>query len=269
MTFDSKEAMKSGTFVCGMTGSGKSDLAMRFAEEMMDEGVLVYVFDPAQAWQKQSNVPNVSTIRNPERIWLPRESTIFDISMMTIPDQQIFVENFCRTLFMNRAESEYDPATWLIFEEAQLYLPQGALRSKIFQEAVRLVSVGRNYGIKFCLVTPFASNVDKYIIKLCGQRYLGYTTEPNDIKYLKGYLEERVGELKTLRPGQFFYECRGAKTLIYSEEYEAEAPPRNVNPPIVPKQIASQPPSGAQHSNIDVPMLAFYLILLIVLLLTM
>lgn len=267
MKFDSKEAMKSGTFVCGMTGSGKSDLTMRFAETMMEEGVLVYVFDPAQAWQKQSSVPNVSTIRNPDHIWLPKESTIFDISMMTIPDQQIFVENFCRTLFMDRARSAEDPPTWLIFEEAQLYLPQGALRSRAFQEAVRLVSVGRNYGIKFCLVTPFASNVDKYIIKLCGQRYLGYTTEPNDIKYLKGYLEERVEELKTLRPGQFFYECRGAKEIIYSEEYEAEILPKSVRPPMVYSSTIMQ--QAKPQSNIDVPMLAFYLILLIVLLLTM
>jgi len=265
--FDTKEAMKSGTFVCGMTGSGKSDLTMRFADEMMAEGVLVYVFDPAQAWQQQSGVPNLSTIRDPTNVWLPDESTIFDISMMTILDQQEFVENFCRTLFMNRAESEYDPPTWLIFEEAQLYLPQGALRSRAFQEAVRLVSVGRNYGIKFCLVTPFASNVDKYIIKLCGQRYLGYTTEPNDIKYLKGYLEERVDELKTLRPGQFFYECRGAKEVIYSEQYEAEVLPRKVSPPMVHPSTMQQPIVKPQ-SNIDVPMLAFFLILLIVVLLT-
>lgn len=262
MMFDSTEAMKSGTFICGMTGSGKSDLAMRFAEEMMEEDILVYVFDPAQAWQKQSNVPNVSTIRNANNIWLPAESTIFDISMMTILDQQTFVENFCRTLFMNRATFDNDPRTWLVFEEAQLYLPQGALRAKAFQELVRLASVGRNYNIKFCLVTPFASQVDKYVIKLCGQRYFGYTCEPNDIKYLKGYLEERTDELKKLNAGQFFSECRGAKELIYSEEYKADALPTPINPPMVQ-------PSTIHGPNMNVPLLIYALILIIIMLLTM
>lgn len=264
MTFDTKEAMKSGTFVCGMTGSGKSDLTMRFAETMMAEGVLVYVFDPAQAWQKQSGVPNLCTIRDPTNIWLPAESTIFDISMMTILDQQDFVENFCRELFMNRATFDNDPLTWLVFEEAQLYLPQGALRAKAFQELVRLVSVGRNYNIKFCLVTPFASQVDKYVIKLCGQRYIGYTCEPNDIKYLKGYLEERVDELKKLNAGQFFCEARGEKTLIYSEEYRAEALPRSVSPPMVYTSTIDRP-----KSQINWPLLVFGLTLVIIMLLTM
>jgi len=261
--FDTKEAMKSGTFVCGMTGSGKSDLAMRFAEKMMDEGTLVYVFDPAQAWQKQSGVPNLSTIRNPDNTWLPAESTIFDISMMTILDQQVFVESFCRELFMNRATFDNDPRTWLVFEEAQLYLPQGALRAKAFQELVRLVSVGRNYNIKFCLVTPFASQVDKYVIKLCGQRYFGYTCEPNDIKYLKGYLEERTDELKTLQPGQFFSECRGAKKLIYSKEYKADTLPTPISPPMVQTATINRP------SQINFPLIIYGILLVIILLVTM
>jgi len=262
MKFDTKEAMKSGTFVCGMTGSGKSDLAMRFAEEMMKEGVLVYVFDPAQAWQKQSNVPNVSTIRSTNSTWLPSESTIFDISMMTILDQQEFIENFCRMLFMNRALSEEDPPTWLVFEEAQLYLPQGALRAKGFQELVRVVSVGRNYNIKFCLVTPFASQVDKYIVKLCGQRYFGYTCEPNDIKYLKGYLEERVEELKKMKAGQFFYECRGDKEHIYSEEYQAELKPKAIRPP-EPIRLPYE-----RNPSINWPFIVLGLVLFIIMLLT-
>ena len=242
--FDAKEAMKSGTFICGMTGSGKSDLAMRFAEGMMQQGILVCVFDPSQAWQKQSNIPKVATIQNADSIWLPKESTIFDISMLTILDQQIFVEAFCKKLFMHRAISVIDPPTWLVFEEAHLYIPQGALRAKAFQEAVRVLSVGRNYNIKFCLVTPFASQVDKYAIKLCGQRYFGYTCETNDIKYLKGFLDERIEEVKQLQAGEFLRECRGDKNLVHSQPYQAvRIPQPSIPPPISIMRHIGQPKS--------------------------
>jgi len=263
MRFDAEEAMKSGTFICGMTGSGKSDLAMRFAEEMMNRGILVYVFDPSQAWQKQSNVPNVSTIRNTNSIWLPKESTIFDISMLTILDQQRFVEAFCKDLFMNRATSLVDPLTWLVFEEAQLYLPQGALRAKAFQEAVRVVSVGRNYNIKFCIVTPFASQVDKYVVKLCGQRYLGYTTEPNDIKYLKGYLEGRTDELKRLQAGEFLREYRGAKNLVRSQPYQATLKPKITEQPMPLMPTISQ---GGHQIHYGVLIWGLILVILMLLL---
>jgi len=205
-----------------MTGGGKSDLAMRFAQDVMDADVIVYVIDPAQAWQKQSSVPQVMTVTDPNRVCVPKSSTIFDISLMTILEQQQFVEGFCKALFMLRAGSTHRPITWLVLEEAQLYLPQGSMRAKKFQETVRLMSVGRNFDVKFCLVTPFASQVDKYGIKLCGQRYFGYTTEKNDIEYIEGFLDDEAEKLKVLQPGQFMREARGETDLIYNEPFHAD-----------------------------------------------
>ena len=46
--FDADEAMKSGVYISGTTGTGKSDIAMYQAEELMKEGIIIIVFDPTQ-----------------------------------------------------------------------------------------------------------------------------------------------------------------------------------------------------------------------------
>lgn len=252
-------ALRSGTFVCGMTGSGKSDLAMRFADDMLGKGVIVYVIDPARAWMKQSSVPHFITVTHPSQAFVPEESTIFDVALMTVLEQEEIVESFCKALFMNRVGRTKYPPTWIVLEEAQTYLPQGALRAKRFQEAVRVLSVGRNFNIKFCLVTPFASQVDKYAVKLCGQKYLGYTSEPNDVDYLDGYIgKERAEELKRLKAGQFIREHRGYVETIYSEAYQASNPPKMISPPMVQTWTDDGP-----RSPINWPIIVWAVILVI------
>lgn len=209
--FDIQEAQRTGTFICGIGGTGKSDVGMHLAKAFIDNGIIVYVFDDSRDWMKRSTVPYYLSIKEnaPQLVYSLSTSMIFDISLLTVRQAKNVVQKFCRSLFHERVQNP--KPTIVIFEEAQIYLPEGSMKSKASEEIMRLVTVGRNYGLRFVLITPFASNVDKLCIKSCKQKYLGFTDERNDKEYLKSFIGERVDELETLKTGEFIYSC-GAQT---------------------------------------------------------
>lgn len=225
--FDSEEALRTGTFTSGSSGSGKTVLNFHFADILMrmpkwtdpqgnvwTDGAIVYVIDPSQAWRK-SSVSNLLDIRYPEKGQVrftfkngnARQSTVFDVSMLTYKQRIELTEKLCKTLLDHRKRSERRPPTFVVFEEAQLIFYQGSMRSlKRHSNAVELVTNGRNFNIRYGVITQFPSMIDKLLVKMTRQRYFGWTSEPNDIDYI----EEIVGKdeaqfLPTLEVGEFMY----------------------------------------------------------------
>lgn len=92
--FDLNEALKSGAYVCGTTGSGKSDIGMYIAEKVMQQGIIVIVFDSSQDWQSRSNVSRFRTLAIPYVNEVPVDSVIFDISKLAVRGRQKLVESF-------------------------------------------------------------------------------------------------------------------------------------------------------------------------------
>jgi len=207
LQFDVKEAMRSGIFVSGTSGSGKTNLCFHIAERLMQHGIIVYVLDPSQAWRNSSisETITIPQVNKPTQINWKAESTIFDISLLYVKSQRKFTELFCGEIF-NKAVHGFKPKVFIMFEDAQIYLPNHVLRSNAAQEILRLITCGRNYNIRFGLITQFASMVDKTCVKMCKQRYFGFTNEKNDIAYLKAFLGDRTSELETLEVGQFLYD---------------------------------------------------------------
>ena len=115
-----------------------------------------------------------------------------------------------------------------MFEDAQLYLPNHGLRANVYQEVMRLVTTGRNFNIRYGLITQFPSMVDKTCVKMTKQRYFGWTNEKNDITYLKAFLGERVSELETLEVGQFLYDYGKTTKRIQAPKFEAEREATNL-----------------------------------------
>ena len=60
--FDAKEALQSGSYISGTKCSGKSDLGMIHADELMKLGVTVLVFDSTRDWINRSSIPNYISI---------------------------------------------------------------------------------------------------------------------------------------------------------------------------------------------------------------
>jgi len=232
--FDIKKALKSGWFLSGTSGSGKTNLAYQLADRLIKAGVVVYVFDPSQAWKKFSNIKNWIQVRRGEyKLRFPKkESVIFDISHLYVPEQREFVESFCRSLFIQRTFGpEPDHWIFLIFEEAQIYLHQHAMRSKAYQEVMRLITVGRNpaYKIRFGLITQFAATVDKLCVKMTEQRYFGYSDELNDKKYLQNFVgKENIAKLDTLKVGEFLYDVGKVTKHIKTPLFQSKTKPKQL-----------------------------------------
>jgi DNA helicase HerA-like ATPase len=151
-----------------------------------------------------------------------------------VEQQQVFVQNITKKIFMEYVEQERGKRESLIllFEESQLYIPQGKMRAKVAQELLRLVMVGRNFRLRLILVAQFPANVDKTAVKACGQKYMGFTDEENDIRYLSGWMRGREEELAELDVGEFFYRYKKTLSRMRLPEFKSKIKPISIIPTI-------------------------------------
>jgi len=207
-SFDLGEAMRTGIFISGTTGYGKTNLAFHLVEEMMRNGVGVNVFDPSQAWHN-SGIPVAHQFHDYESFSekdYPRDkSIVYDISLLYVEQQKEVMTSIVRDMFNRAVRLKSRPRRVFVFEECQLLVPQGRLQSTEAQEVLRLMTVGRNFNLRFILITQRPATVDKTAVSLCGQKYLGRVDELNDIKYLRNWIGDWVEKLPSLNIGEFIY----------------------------------------------------------------
>ncbi len=229
-SFNLEEAKRSGVYIGGTSGSGKTNLAYQLAEQLIQAGVVVFVFDPSQAWVQKSSIPNfVEVSKLPQTMnFAPDQSIIFDISRLYVEEQRKVVADFCKALFTFQVNQPYSKRReyFIFFEESQIYLQQSSMRSRAASEVMRLITVGRNFKIRYGLITQFPSTVDKLPVKMTKQRYFGYTDEKNDKDYIESFLgRELVEELKTLKIGEFFYNSGKIIERIQTPEFKTDRQP--------------------------------------------
>jgi len=226
LPFDIKECLDSGFCTTGTSQSGKTTLAKYLAQILRLSGVIVNVMDVSQAWTHDTPIPQIATISNlPCNVqWNEDESCVFDLSRLTTKDRFDFVIAFCNDLMRSRTQNYVSTMrkVIVIFEEAQMYMPNGAMRSlDKYGPVLDLISVGANFGVRFGLITQFPANVDKAPVKITQQRYFGWTTEKNDLNYIKSFLTEKedIDALKKLNKGEFIYQLRGKTQRVKVEAF--------------------------------------------------
>jgi hypothetical protein len=161
---------------------------------------------------------------------------IYDLSLLTPPQQREFVERFNRALVEYQISNTKEQWYFCIFEEAHTYFYQGSMRSKAMQHTVRALTQGRNFRISMALITQFSSMLDKDTMKFMVQRYFGVSNEPNDLRYLHGFLGKDAEQLKTLDNGSFLYFNKGKISKVGIELYEPRVDKTQIQIP-EPKSI--------------------------------
>lgn len=240
--FDVEEAMRTGVYGSGSTGMGKSDVFMEIAEKLMKENIIVVVFDPSQDWQERSTIPQFTRpviseyLWNEQIQWENLTSCIWDLSQLTTVEMQGFVEDFCKKLmkWQSSIPQEKRKRIFLIFEEGQIYFPEGCMNAKAYRNTSRMMTVGRNFGIRFACITQFASAIDKKAMRYMRQRYFGYTDEPNDTEYVLKMFPKQLREqinLRGLQAGQFYYKCGDAYDQFQIEPFKNNTQPQKIEPP--------------------------------------
>ena len=230
--FNIAEALKSGFYVSGTTGCGKSDIAMRCVDKLRKQGVICIVFDPSQDWLARypadqfvkpntlSGKPFLAEVRLVG-------TTVVDISTLTLTQTKTLVENFCENIFLQQAMRMPEKRNFyfIVFEEAQTEFPQGILRAKRMQNVVRLLTQGRNFKIRIGMVTQFAAMLDKDAMKFQKQRWFGWTDEKNDSEYISAFIgDEQAETLKYFDSGDFLYyfPSRNILEKIHIHPYKAK-----------------------------------------------
>lgn len=224
---DIEEAMKSGIFISGTSQCGKTTLAMHLATKCIKQGIIVFVIDPTQAWQKFNVVESTISImplEQKQRINWNNEHTLFDISRLNPFEQQKFIEAFCSQMMYVAINHTSRPKIMIVFEECHTPFYNGSMRAKRSRETVRLLTQAGNFNIRFIAITQFPSMCDKLLVKLPQQRYMGKTSEPNDLKYLSGIIGKQASELPHLERGEFVYSHSGEISKIKVQPYLKTTP---------------------------------------------
>ncbi len=225
--FDIAEAKDTGIFGCGTSQSGKSTLFKWLVKRLIENGNIVYVLDTSKVWTQETPITYVvEAPHNGREITItPGQSTILDLSELSFDERFRLVNALTANLYAWCKSFGYKkaPFTFVIYEEAQTYLPNGCMRSsRKYGSLIDLITVGANFNIRFGLITQFPAMVDKAPVKIAQQRYFGWTTEKNDLDYIQKFIgKEWLNEIKGLRKGEFLYQCRNNITKFRCEPFSA------------------------------------------------
>ena len=234
--FNLTEAKDTGMFGCGTSQSGKSTLMKHLVEKIMNNGISVYVIDVSGTWTHCSPIQNTIVIHPNETVDVPTNtSTVLDLSQLGYIQRVNYVIAFCQALYDWHKKFSFKkaPFEFVFFEEAHTYFPNGCFRSpRRFSPCIDIVTVGANFNLRFGAITQFPAMLDKALVKITQQRYFGFTTENNDLNYVKGFIgkehTDRLNKDKTpnlnsvfnLHKGQFIYQLRDKTEKIQSIDYK-------------------------------------------------
>lgn len=223
--FDIALAIDSGFYVSGTSQSGKTNLAKLLVQRLLDHNIACYVLDASKAWTHDTPIDNVLYVSEKEKQYSWSGSAVFDISGLAARKKVLFVNTLCHDIYEKHVNG-YERKEFIIFEEAQLYIPAGSMRlavrrSSPCESVLDVVTVGANYGLRFGLITQFPALVDKPPVKITQQRYFGWTWERNDVAYVKAFIgKEWAAKLQSLQKGEFIYQCRDKTELIKTPLYK-------------------------------------------------
>jgi hypothetical protein len=236
--FDLTESKDTGFYVSGTTQSGKTTLAKHLVKQLTDNGINCYVLDISKAWPGLCSIDNVVEVKSTDtEINVPaNQSSIIDLSELGYTPRIKYVTAFCKAIYNYHKDKGFKkaPFEFVIFEEAHTYFPNGCFRSpKQFSSCIDLATVGANFNLRFGAITQFPASLDKALVKVCQQRYFGWSTEMNDLNYIKSFVgkeytspnvkgKTNADSVFNLQKGQFLYQLRNKIEKIQSTPFNPQ-----------------------------------------------
>jgi hypothetical protein len=239
--FDLREQETSNTLISGANKTGKSRLACGIASILQNFNWRIVVFDNSGIWKRISDVPTFHRIREPRNDDLthqdryypfPRESLIFDMSLL-IPDlQKSFVNDVLERLWNVQVRSSSKRWTLVVLEEAQLYMRN--IRGSVAQNLLRICSAGRNNRLRVLAVSTDLALLDASFIRLTSQRYYSrLNIEENSKRKFRNYHGLDWTRIATeLDLGYFVYLFRDKLKIIYIPCFETKRTPQPYHIPM-------------------------------------
>lgn len=200
--------------ILAQSGAGKSYLAMRLAELMIQAGAQVVALDPVGTWWglrvtasgDPSGLPIV--VFGGEHGDLPLDpaagaaiadvivdlgiSAVLDLSDLEMPEQKRFTAAFAERFFHRKKRAK--SPVHLFLEEAQVFAPQFPERDEttMLNRVERLCRIGRNYGVGWTIVSQRPQEVHKKVLNQAGTLFALRTVGRHERKAIADWVVDKA-----------------------------------------------------------------------------
>lgn len=183
-------------FICGKTGSGKTELAKRTFGECPN-GIVYDI-------QHENKLEELGTIiHEKEKLDYTQAKIVYQPE----DDSKSFFDSFCEELFYSQTNIV------LYVEEVEDLAPNNAITPN-FRKYIRR---GRKLGLGCIMVSQLPSKVDKLCISQADHVIVFRMFEPNHIEYIAecaGLSRRQVKPIYHMEDYQFFYYSPGKEPVI-------------------------------------------------------
>ena len=221
--------------ILGRRGSGKTNTAVVFTEELLDAGLQVLIVDPTDVWWGLKSSADGKAAGYPVVVLGGRHAdlpltgtdgaTIADFvidnpvsvvcslrQLKSKGEQRRFVTDLATRLYARQGEIDQPKPLMVVIDEASIYVPQRfqADDAAMVGAIQQLVRQGRSSGFGVTLIDQRAASVNKDVLTQLELLIAHQTTSPQDRKALKewaeandaeNHLEEFTGALASLPRG--------------------------------------------------------------------
>lgn len=199
-------------FICAASGYGKSYLAAKLIEEILEKNFIVVVFDTEGEYYTLRQRYKVLIVGRDVPLDIDSAdvyasllieknvSIVFDFSAAEMSDieSQEFFAKFGERVF--QLESKYKKPVILVVEEAEIFAPQ-QMRPQSLIIANKIAKRGRKRGIHSIWITQRPADFNKMILSQCNLIFAGRVIHERDKKALEPYVgRENIEYITKLTP---------------------------------------------------------------------
>jgi len=199
----------SGTATLGIRDSGKTVTSKMIAEQMMEAGIPIFVFDAVGKW-RWLKTPGKG--RNGKGY----EVVVVGGAAPDLPLNPHAIEDIIRasikgniSLVIDLFDPHLSKADWrqivkkaihvihyenkgirhVFLEEAAEFVPQKPMDYETYAEVEKLVRMGGNASVGITLISPRAQEINKAVLDLCSNLILGCQVGSRAIDYMEKWVE--------------------------------------------------------------------------------
>ncbi len=272
------EAITETVAILGIRGSGKTNTAAVYAEELLGAGQQVVIIDPTDSWWglkssadglapghavvvlggKHQDLPLASTDGKIVADFVVEQHASIICSMRGFESKQQelrFATDFLRRLYFLKGQQESPTPLALIIDEASRLVPQRVMGedAACVGAVQQIVRQGRSSGFGVVLIDQRAATVNKDVLAQLEMLVVHRTTSPQDRKALREWIQQHDTEdreskfldsLASLKVGEAWVWSPGwlnlfvRVTMRARKTFDSSRTPRAGEVVVTPKKIA-------------------------------
>ena len=201
-----------GNTILGIREAGKTYTAMKAAEQLLDAGIPIIVYDPIGVWKnlkiglnKHKGYPivvagangcdinlNTSNAADIVRAAMKENvSLVIDLYSPELINKAKWITIVQETIDLLMYENEPYGMRHIFLEEAAEFIPQRVQpqHARVYASIERLARMGRNACLGYTLINQRAEEVNKAILEICALTLLHKQVGKNSLKSIQSWLE--------------------------------------------------------------------------------